>query len=144
CVATRHRGSDARQLLRVARVDVIDRAACDRALYDQAVRQLVGPDVGAVARGTGHLEPPVDAIDRRANRAGGALLVRWRHRDSRRTSARTRVRLASSILKTLWVRPTAPASAASAAARYASRSGRRPRSASSAAAARQGFVAMPP
>ena len=112
-------GNDPWEHIGVARIDVLDRAACDLTLYDDGIRQLVERDLGRVARAAGDLEATVDARHRLADDALRRVLVRRRHRacPSRRVSARTSVRCARSILNALCVRGTAFASAARAASR---------------------------
>src|SRR5215472_7851975 len=136
-----HTGHDAAVAL-VAVVDFGDAAACDGARHEKRIGRMGQRDVGGIARLAGNFEAAVDAQRWRAD---------FRSRVHYQTlswlacnSARTRVRLPSSGLKSLspWV--CAAAKAASAARRAPASSRLRPLRTVSAPRARQGLVATPP
>src|SRR5207344_1654458 len=99
--------------------------------------------IDRIGGGTRHLEPAVNAVQ------GSADDIKYgcgahRFASLAVANARTMVRLASSILKWLCSRATAPASAISAASRNPSSVAFRPIRICSAWTARHGFVATPP
>src|SRR5262249_45087981 len=114
----------------------------DRRPDDKTVERLadvVVPMLERVCRFPADLERPVDAIHRLSNHR-----VLFHSASTTRARVSHSVRFASSILKSLCPRPTAPAKACSAANRYVSIFSGLPMSADSAATERHGFVPIPP
>src|SRR5207244_11954103 len=89
CVEMREDGDDARRLLRVGGVDRLDRATGDRRRHDDGVHDASEVVLRRVAGAARDLGAAVDAVAWRADHAAPP---------TRSVSARTSVRLASSIL----------------------------------------------
>ena len=140
-IEVRDDGQHARCALGGVHRDVTDSPARHRALHQNGVGEAGKVHVDRIGGGTHHLEPPVDAIQRGADDINGGCCAH-RFASLAVANARTMVRFASSILKWLCSRATAPANAISAASRNASSVALRPVRICSASIARHGLVAI--
>ena len=115
-IEVRDDGQNARCALGSVHRNVTDAPAGYRALHQSRVRETGKVHVDRVGGGTHHLEPPVDAISRGADYINCGCCAHT-FASLAVANARTMVRFASSILKWLCSRATAPANAISAASR---------------------------
>src|SRR5256886_4912897 len=137
-VAVRHDGDDTGRSFRCRTVDGCNAAIGDRTPHDGAVRQTWYVELGSVRGAARDLLAAVDAADWLSDNCGGHA------RAPAVSTARTRTRCMSSILKLLCPRPCAPSAASPAAGRSTAGSRLAPASAASTRGTRHGLVPTPP
>src|SRR4030095_10084115 len=137
-------GENARRALGGVHRNVTDSTARYGARHQNSGGESGERDGDGIGGGTRHLETPVNPIQRSADDASGGCCSAHTFASLAVANARTMVRFASSILKWLCSRATAPANAISAASRNAASVALRRARICSASTARHGFVAIPP